>query len=143
MTNNDDADAESSVPPLEASSEGGNTAARMANTVPTSSESSSLPDVGSLDYVDAAINNLPTTQPMPCNVPDDEATDASQCDEVAEAVVRAGGTFANALHWQKQWLAQVGNIESLIPGGRLKLTKDAKKIWTTVMLCGHYVANAI
>ena len=99
VTNNDDAGTESSVPPLAASSDGSNIVARMANTVPTSSESSSLLDIGSMALVEEAINGLLATQPTPSNFPDDEATDASQCDEVAEAVVRAGGTFANALHW--------------------------------------------
>ena len=126
VVNNGDAECESSLPPMAASIDGSNTAANMANAVPTSSENSSLPDVGSMALVEAAINDLPTTQPLPCDVSDDEATYASQCDEIAEAVVRTGGTFANALHWQKKWLAKVGNIESLIPGDRLELSNDTK-----------------
>ena len=51
VVNNDDVDAESSLPPLAASSDGSNTAANMANAVPTSSESSSLLDMGSMAVV--------------------------------------------------------------------------------------------
>ena len=59
VVNNDDADAESSLPPLAASSDGSNTVANMANAVTTSSESPSLLDVGSMALVEAAINGLP------------------------------------------------------------------------------------
>ena len=127
VVNDDDDGVGSSPPPLAtSSSDGSNTVANIANAVPTNSESCSLPDMENLVLVEAVTNDLPTTQPMPGDVSDDDATYASQCDEVAEAVVRAGGTFSDATKWQRQWLAKIRTTESVNPGDRLKLSGDAK-----------------
>ena len=95
-------------PPLVASSsDGSNMVADIANAVPTSSESCSLPGMGNLVLVGSGNNDLPTTQPVPGDVSDDDATYASLCGVIAEAVVQAGGTFAEAAKWQRQWLAKI------------------------------------
>ena len=127
VVNNDDVEAGSSPPLLAASSsDGSNPVANIANAVPTSSESYSSPDMENLVLVDAENHDLPTTQPVPGDVSDDDATYASLCDEIAESVVRSGGTFSEAKKWQRRWLSKVRIPESLNPGDRSKLSGDAK-----------------
>ena len=120
MMNNGAASTDSSAPPLHQSSGDESTAARLANTVTSSSESVDLPDVGSIALIDAAVNDLPQKA-------DDATIYAMQCDDVAEAVVRAGGPLSDGLQWQRQRSAQAVNSESLVPGDPVKLTKEAKR----------------